>query len=379
MAMIRTALAGVGSCASSFLQLIAQDRRSDESPPGIPYDRIGGYALADVEIVTAFEVDAGKVGLELSKAIHQAPTKAVTHFDVEPTGVAVEPGLLGDGLDGVLGRHIEPHPDTAGVDVASVSRRLAESGADVLVCLLPTGSTRDVQAYAEAAANARVAFLNATPEPVALDERLAAAFARAGVPLLGDDLRSHVGATTVHTALIGLLASRGLRVRNTYQLNVGGNTDFLNLSDPVRSQSKVASKRRALDAAGIDASTVSAGPNGFVEHLGDTKVCFLRIEAESVLNSTVALDVRLEVEDSPNAAGVLASGVRIAKAAKDSGIAGVVDDVCPLLFKSPRQGRTEAEALSRFEEFVDRLDRSAGRAFADQAATIVRERNDHDC
>ncbi|HTI19447.1 MAG TPA: inositol-3-phosphate synthase [Kutzneria sp.] len=352
---LRVAIAGVGSCSSSLVQVAALAKQGNTALAGIMHPRIGGYGLDDVEFVAAFEVDAGKVGLDLSKAIFQSPVAAVEHVTVDTTGVLVEPGPLLDGLRGPLSDVVTIHPGSQDMDTDVVRRRLVETGAEVLVCLLPTGSTAAVQAYARAAALAGVAFVNATPEPVAHHDELVELFAQQGVPLLGDDLRSHLGATTLHTALLDLLHSRGLRVVNTYQLNVGGNTDFLNLADPGRSASKQKSKRRALSAAGIDASTVAAGPNGYVPHLGDRKVGFLRIEADSVLNSQLSLEIRMEVEDSPNAAGVLANAVRVAGAARAQRIGGVVDDVCAFLFKSPRRPSTDAASLQDFQTFVAAL------------------------
>ncbi|WP_405160858.1 inositol-3-phosphate synthase [Nocardia sp. NBC_01499] len=340
---------------SSLVQVVALARQSSTPLAGIMHERIGGYALDDIEFVAAFDVDAGKVGLDLSKAIFQSSNAANAHVSVDPVGVVVEAGPLLDGVTGPLSRIITTHEDSAGLDPDIIRRRLVETGAEVLVCLLPTGSTEAVQTYARAAALAGVPFVNATPEPVAHDADLVALFESRGVPLLGDDLRSHLGATTLHTALLDLLHSRGLRVINTYQLNVGGNMDFLNLADPGRSASKQRSKRRALSAAGIDASNVAAGPNGFVPHLGDTKIGFLRIEADSVLDTPLSLEIRMEVEDSPNAAGVLANAVRVAAAAKAGGISGVVDDVCAFLFKSPRQAATEAVGLRDFQAFVAAL------------------------
>ncbi|MFI9382471.1 inositol-3-phosphate synthase [Kutzneria sp. NPDC052558] len=352
---LRVAIAGVGSCSSSLVQVAALARQSTVPLAGIMHPRIGGYGLGELEFVAAFEVDAGKVGLDLSKAIFQSPVAATEHVTVDTTGVLVEPGPLLDGVQGPLSGIVTVHPDSVGMEPDVVRRRLVETGAEVLVCLLPTGSTDAVQAYARAAALAGVAFVNATPEPVAHEPELVELFERHGVPLLGDDLRSHLGATTLHTALLDLLHSRGLRVVNTYQLNVGGNTDFLNLADPGRSASKQKSKRRALTAAGIDASTVAAGPNGFVPHLLDRKVGFLRIEADSVLNSQLSLEIRMEVEDSPNAAGVLANAIRVAAAARGNGVAGVVDEVCAFLFKSPLRPATEAVGLRDFESFVAAL------------------------
>ncbi|QDL69625.1 myo-inositol-1-phosphate synthase [Streptomyces malaysiensis subsp. malaysiensis] len=357
MGEIRVALAGIGSCASSLVQTAGLTPPGTGPMNGIMYPRIGGYWVNDMRFVAAFDVDRRKVGLDVVKAIITPPVAAVLHVDVEPTGVLVEPGPLFDGIGGNLDGVIEPHPTSREVTIDQVADRLAAVGADVLVCLLPTGATNAVQAYARAAVKAGVAFVNATPEPVAHDPEIAAAFVSGGVPLLGDDLRSHLGATTLHTALIELLQSRGLAVVNTYQLNVGGNTDFLNLSDPRRAAGKVWTKRNALSAAGIDATTVSAGPNGFVEYLGDEKACFIRIEAASVLDSNLVLDIRMQVEDSPNAAGVLVNAVRIAKISAEQGHAGSVDDVCAFLFKNPPEGAPESVGIRKFRDYIDSVAR----------------------
>jgi myo-inositol-1-phosphate synthase len=350
---VRTAIAGVGGCASSLVQAVELARRDPTALAGIMCPDIGGYKLGDVDFVAAFDVDRNKVGLDLAKAIFTAPTAAIAHVDVEPKGVAVDCGILLDGIGGHLDGLIQPVDAASSVSVADLTRRLVDSRADVLVCLLPTGATQAVKAYARAAALAGVGFVNATPEPVAHDDELVALFTANGAPLLGDDLRSHLGATTLHTALIELLRSRNLEIVNTYQLNIGGNSDFLNLSDPSRAAGKVRTKRSALEAAGIDASNIAAGPNGYVEYLGDTKTCFLRLEATSVLYSTFVMDVRLQVEDSPNAAGVLASAVRIVKTAQDQRRSGLVNEVCPLLFKRPPDGATESAGLAMFQSFIE--------------------------
>jgi myo-inositol-1-phosphate synthase len=351
---IRVALAGVGSCASSLTQAVSMAREGGPMP-GVMFDRIGPYGLADIRFVTAFEVDAGKIGLDLAEAIGTAPTVAKMHTHVDSVGTAVEAGPLLDGIEGNLVGVIKPHPDSLDLPIERVTERLRETRADVLVCLLPTGSTRAVQSYARSAALAGVSFVNATPEPVAHDVDLVKLFSEKNVALLGDDLRSHLGATTLHTSLIELIQSRGLQIRNTYQLNVGGNTDFLNLADPERAVSKRASKRNALQAAGIDARNVAAGPNGFVEYLGDTKDCIIRIEASSMIGSALTLDVRLQVEDSPNAAGVLVSAIRLAKVAADRKQGGVIDEVCPMLFKSPRRGARESEGLQMLTDYVQKV------------------------
>lgn len=351
MGQVRTAIAGVGSCASSLVQMIALTR-SGASTTGVMFDDIGGYRVEDIEIVACFDVDKAKIGLDLADAIRTPLTAAAHHSDVPLMGIRVEVGPVLDGIEGELVSVVAIDPASETVDMNHVSQRLVESGADVLVCLLPTGATEAVRSYARAAAEAGVAFVNATPEAVAVDPGMAELFAINGAPILGDDLRSHVGATTLHTALIEMLHSRGVAVVNTYQLNVGGNTDFLNLSDPVRSASKRQTKRNALAAAGIDSSDVAAGPNGYVRFLNDTKHSIIRIEAESVLGSALTLDVRLEVEDSPNAAGPLISALRLAKTAADQGRSGAILEVCPTLFKNPPVGATESQGLAQLRAFV---------------------------
>ncbi|MGW4790866.1 inositol-3-phosphate synthase [Nonomuraea sp. NPDC004297] len=352
MKTLNVALAGVGSCASSLIQLTELASQTEMPLAGVVHERIGGYRLRDLRFVAAFDVDARKIDLDLAKAITVHPTAAVMRTQVLSLGTIVEAGPVLDGIDGNLIGVVTPHQKCENITIDQVRRRLVETSANVMVCLLPAGATEAVQAYARAAALSGVAFINATPDPVAHEPELTTLFEDRRVPLLGDDLRSHLGATTLHTALIELLHSRGLTITNTYQLNVGGNTDFLNLSDPRRAAHKVRTKRNALQAAGIDAENVSAGPSGFIEYLGDTKTCFIRIEANSVLDSPLSLDIRLQVEDSPNAAGVLASAVRLAAAAADQGRGGVIDEGCPYLFKSPRHGATALAGLRMFEDYV---------------------------
>jgi myo-inositol-1-phosphate synthase len=333
------------------------------------YSHIGGYHVGDVEFVAAFDVDENKLGRDLSDAIFTPPTAAVAHVAVAMQRVAVEPGPLLDGLGTYLQTVIAAHPSTLSVTEEDVTARLAHSAADVMVCFLPTGATRAVQTYARAAARAGVAFVNATPEPVAIDPHLVAMFESARAVLLGDDLRSHLGATTLHTALIELFRSRGLEITGTYQLNIGGNTDFLNLSEPGRAASKIESKRRALSSAGIDGSEVLAGPNGYSKSLGDSKTCHLRVQARGILDSPLSVELRLEVEDSPNAAGVVVNAVRVAKIARDRGLAGVVHAVCPFLFKSPPCGAAESKALRLFQDFVRRADTGVAPAGAGEGVS----------
>jgi myo-inositol-1-phosphate synthase len=310
---------------------------------------LGGYHVGDVEFVAAFDVDAAKVGLDLGKAVFAGQNNTIRFASVPETGVLVHRAPTLDGLGKYYRQTVEESP-LEPVDVAAVLR---DSKADVLVSYLPVGSEDAQKHYAQCCLDTGVAFVNAIPVFIASDPVWAKKFADAGVPIVGDDIKSQVGATIVHRILARLFEDRGMVLDRTYQLNVGGNTDFLNLADSRRAAGKMRTKRSALQAAGIDASTVSAGPSGFVSYLGDTKTCFIRIEAASVLDSPLVLDIRMEVEDSPNAAGVLVNAVRLAKTAMDRGESGVIDAVCPCLFKNPPRGATESQGLQQLTDYVN--------------------------
>lgn len=343
---IRLGVAGVGSCASSLAQVVL-----GEQLLGIGSETLGDYKVSDIEIVVAFDVAAEKVGADFASAIRSPLNAARLHASVPPAGFDVLPGPLEDGV-GESAR-IAVDPRSGDVCEGDVVRWLRDANCQVLVCLLPTGATEAVQMYARAAGRAGAAFVNGTPEPVARNPELVEHFKNCGVPLLGDDTRSMVGATTLHTQLIELLTAKGVAIDGTYQLNVGGNSDFLNLAEAGRSRSKIESKRYALRGAGLDSDDILAGPNGFAPHLGDRKVCLLNVEGRSVLGSRLAIDLRLEVEDSPNAAGTLVDAIRVARIAIDRGESGAVRDPSCLLFKSPPAGAESHSAASRlFWDYV---------------------------
>lgn len=244
---IKIAIAGVGNCASSLVQAVESEGEAPSTgrAPGLPFPRIGPYRVGDIRFVAAFDVDRRKVGRDLAEAIRAEPNCTTLYHDVRPLGVRVDAGPLGDGVRGRLANVVEIDTATAHGSVDAVAARLRETGAEVLVCYLPAGSSESVRSYSLAAAAAGVGFVNATPEVVANDPDMAALFARAGVPLLGDDVKSQFGATALHTALVELCASRGAVIDKTYQFNVGGNTDFLNMLSDDRAASKRASKLRA--------------------------------------------------------------------------------------------------------------------------------------
>lgn len=354
MQSIRVALAGAGNSACSFSQFVAiAQANPDAQLPGLMFRSVGGYRLSDVRIVAAFDVDAAKVGLTVAKAFTASSISATRFTQLGDDGDApVLPAPVLDGLTGPLSAVVKCADAARSATMEDVAEALNAYEVDVLVIALPTGASEAIRMFASAAISASVAVVNATPEPLARDKSLCRRFAKEGVVVLGDDLRSHLGATSLHTALIELITSRGLVPMATYQLNVGGNTDFLNLADPARSASKFTSKANALRAAGLTDLDPGAGPTGFVRHLKDTKVAFLNIKAMSVLGSEVEIDVKLRVEDSPNAAGVIANAVRAAKAAQDRGLSGSVNDASALLFKSPPRGLPECEARRAFLEFA---------------------------
>lgn len=354
MKTINVALAGTGNCAWSFSQFVALAQANpDVQLPGLMCQSVGEYRLSDVRVVLAFDVDAKKVGRTLSEAF-EAPSVCATDF--VPLGIdrdaPVLPAPVLDGLVGPLSAVVELAESARAATKEDVAKALVDFNVDVLVIVLPTGASEAIRMFARAALIAGVAVVNATPEELARDEGLCREFADAGIVILGDDLRSHLGATTLHTALVELLTGRGLIPMTTYQLNVGGNSDFLNLADPHRSVSKFRSKANALRAAGLTDLDFGAGPTGFVRHLGDTKICFVNLKAMSVLGSVVEIDLKLQVEDSPNAAGVIANAVRVAKVALDRGLTGTVNEASAMLFKSPPRGLPESEARSAFLKFT---------------------------
>lgn len=348
MNKIKIALIGVGSCASSLVQELDSKRES-----GIMFKHIGKYLVEDIEAVCALDVNEKKVGIPLRKAIFENINKAVQHVKVKKCDkdIIVEAGILFDGLRGYLSKYIRPHMNVD-QDINRVKQILKKSGAEVAICMLPTGSSRDVEEYALICAELGIAFINCTPEKICRNKTLVHKFLDNRVPLLGDDLRSHFGATTLHTILIEALLERGIEIKDTYQLNVGGNMDFLNLSSPERSKNKHESKKNALNAAGIDASEVAAGPNGYIKCLGDTKVCYLYIRGKSILESDISLDVKLTVEDSPNAVGVINTAIRIAKLALDKNISGALSSVNAFMFKSPDKPISSRMAYDNIKEFV---------------------------
>jgi myo-inositol-1-phosphate synthase len=348
---IAVAVVGVGNCASSFAQAVAAGQAGTLGTAGVAHPFLGDYGIGDIDIVAAFDVDARKVGRDLAEAITAMPNCTSNHVSVAPTGVVVRPGPVADGVPARLAATVEVCDEAMACTGEKVTAALRESDAEVLVSYLPTGSRLATACYAEAALSAEVGFINCNPEPVAGDPAWRARFAKSGVPLLGDDIRSQLGATRVHQAILDLCQAVGVVPSRTYQFNHGGNTDFLNMSEPARAASKKRSKEGAIGALLPAEAAFAAGPSGYVSFLGDQKVAYIRVEGSLLLGAPFSMEVRLQVEDSPNSAGVVLDAVRAARIARDRGQGGAITDVCPYLFKSPPERCADQEATLRFEAF----------------------------
>jgi myo-inositol-1-phosphate synthase len=350
---VRVAIAGVGNCASSLVQGVEYYRDADptDDVPGLMHVDLGGYHVGDVEFVAAFDVDAVKVGIDLGKAIAAGQNNTIKFADVGELGVVVERAPTFDGL-GEFYRDIVEESPYEPVDVVA---RLKESGADVLVSYLPVGSEEAQRFYAQACLDSGVAFVNAIPVFIASDPVWAQRFTEAGVPIVGDDIKSQVGATIVHRILTRLFEDRGVELDRTYQLNFGGNMDFKNMLERKRLQSKKISKTQSVTSQitqGIDARDVHIGPSDHVPWLDDRKWCYIRLEGRNFGDVPLNLELKLEVVDSPNSAGIVIDAVRTIKLALNHGIAGELDGPSSYLMKSPHTQRPDSEARDATEKFI---------------------------
>ena len=346
---VRVGLVGIGNCAASFLQGLAHYR--DAATPGLMTDDIGGYRVSDIEVVAAFDVVAGKVGQDVADAVFAAPNNTLRFADPPATGVAVARGPTLDGIGSTL-RDTLRESDEPVADVAALLRR---AGVDVLVNYLPVGAQRATEFYAEQALAAGCGFVNCIPVFIASDAAWRDRFAARRLPLIGDDIKSQVGATIVHRVLTNLFAERGVRLDRTYQLNFGGNADFLNMLDRDRLQSKKFSKTRAVTSqnpAPLPAGDVHVGPSDFVPWLGDRKIAYIRMEGTAFGGAPLNLELKLEVWDSPNSAGIVVDAVRCAKLASDRGLGGALVGPSSYFMKSPPEQFTDAEARERTLRFI---------------------------
>jgi len=353
MGSVRVAIVGVGNCASSLVQGVEYYKDADPASrvPGLMHVQFGPYHVRDIEFVAAFDVDAKKVGRDLAEAIVASENNTIRFCDVPPSGVTVQRGPTLDGL----GEYYTEIITESDEEPADVVRALRESGADVLVSYLPVGSEQADRFYAQCAIDAGVAFVNALPVFIASDPVWAKKFADAGVPIVGDDIKSQVGATITHRVLAKLFEDRGVELLRTYQLNFGGNMDFMNMLERKRLQSKKISKTQSVTSQiphEMAKADVHIGPSDHVPWLDDRKFAYVRLEGRSFGDTPLNLEYKLEVWDSPNSAGVIIDALRAAKIAKDRGIGGPVLSASSYFMKSPPEQYSDDQARDAVDKFI---------------------------
>ncbi len=360
MKSINIAIVGIGNCASSLVQGLEHYREGANDLVGLMHWELGGYKPSDIKVVAAWDVDTRKVGKDVAEAVFAKPNcTAVFAANLPATGTIVKMGAV---LDGVA-EHMSDYKDDRTFIVANdtqpskadIVAELKRSGTDVLMNYLPVGSQEATEFYAECALEAGVAFVNNIPVFIASNPVWAKKFEDAGVAIIGDDIKAQLGATIVHRVLTDLFAKRGVKLDRTYQLNTGGNTDFLNMSNHRRLESKKISKTEAVQSVAaerMDDDNVHIGPSDYVPWQNDNKVCFLRMEGQLFGGVPMNLELRLSVEDSPNSAGVAIDMIRCAAIAKDRGIAGVIDPASAYFCKHPRHQMTDDLAQIAVEDFI---------------------------
>jgi len=361
MKEIKVAVAGIGNCASSLIQGIEYYRRNNGKGPdsalGLMHHKLGGYAPSSIRIVAAFDVDKRKVGKPLGEALFSKPncTKVFQKIPVDP-GVKVE---MGNVLDGVAA-HMSNYPDdkrfvVAGKKASDVVKILKKTGADMLINYLPVGSEKATAFYAEACLKAGIGFINCVPVFIVSDRTWGKRFSDSGLPAIGDDIKSQIGATIIHRCLTRLFEDRGVKIDSTYQLNVGGNTDFLNMLNGSRLKMKKISKTEAVQSqmnVPLEYNKIHIGPSDYIPWLNDNKVCFLRIEGRGFGNVPMNIELRLSVEDSPNSAGVVIDAVRCCKIALDRGIGGPLVSPSAYFMKHPARQFSDDVAKAMVEDFI---------------------------
>jgi myo-inositol-1-phosphate synthase len=353
MAKLRVAIIGVGNCATSLIQGIEfyKDAKPTDTVPGLMHVQFGDYHISDIEFVAAFDVDALKVGKELVEATKASENNTIKICDAPKTNVIVQRGHTLDGL-GKYYRETITESDAAPVDVVQV---LKDTKTDVLVCYLPVGSEDADKYYAQCAIDAKVAYVNALPVFIASDPVWAKKFEDAGVPIVGDDIKSQVGATITHRVLARLFEDRGVILDRTYQLNVGGNMDFKNMLERDRLESKKISKTNAVTSNmdhEMGARNVHIGPSDYIPWLDDRKWAYVRLEGRAFGEVPLNLEYKLEVWDSPNSAGIIIDAVRAAKIAKDRGIGGAITSPASYFMKTPPIQMEDTKARSLVEAFI---------------------------
>ena len=383
MSRIRIAIAGVGNCARSLVQGLhhyaaraagnGYDARED-ADAGVMHPVLGGYRVGDIEVVAAFDIDSRKVGRPLEEAVFALPNNTKEfHRPIPPSGVTVQMGPVLDGVAPHMANY-PPHQrfEPSTLPPVAVARVLRESGAEILVSYMPVGSQKATEFYAQACLDSGVSFVNCVPCFVVSDPKWAAKFRDAGIPCVGDDIKAQVGATITHRTLARLFADRGVRIDSTYQLNTGGNTDFLNMLSRDRLASKKVSKTEAVQSqldVPLDPDRIHIGPSDFVPFLKDNKVCFIRMEGTGFGGVPMNLELRLSVEDSPNSAAVVVDAIRCCKLARDAGMAGPLEVPSAWCMKHPPRQMTDVDAKLGLEEFVND---AAAKIRAGQPRSVVR-------
>src|SRR3954471_13365800 len=367
---VRVAIVGTGNCANSFIQGVQYYKDADpsEEVPGLMHVDLGGYHVGDIEFVAAFDIDVEKVGKDLSEAIWAGQNDTIKFADVPKLGVEVHRGMTHDGL----GKYLKEKITKAPGETADIVGILKQTKADVLVCYLPVGSEQATKWYVEQALTAGVGFVNCLPVFIAREDYWDKRFTEAGLPIIGDDIKSQVGATIVHRQLARLFHERGVQLEHTSQLNVGGNMDFFNMLERERLDSKKISKTNAVTSVmgtELPERDVHVGPSDYVPWLTDRKWAHIRLEGKAFGDVPLTAELKLEVWDSPNSAGVVIDAVRLIKLALNNGVAGQLDGPSSYLMKSPHTQRPDDEAREQTEEYIAKHARkSAGQRAEELAA-----------
>ena len=369
MGKINVAIIGVGNCASSLIQGVYfyRNAKEGESVPGLMHVNLGGYHISDINFVAGIDIDKNKVGKDLSEAIFTLPNNTMKFTDVPPTGVKVSRGMLHDGLGKYLSQIIKKAPGST----ENIVKILKDTKTDVVINYLPVGSEEATKWYVEQILEAGCGFINCIPVFIAREKYWSDRFAEKGLPCIGDDIKSQVGATIVHRVLTKLFRDRGVKLEKTYQLNFGGNTDFLNMLERERLESKKISKTNAvtsqLDYKMAD-DDIHVGPSDYVPFLTDRKFCHIRMEGRSFGNAPILLELKLEVWDKPNSAGVVIDAIRCCKLALDNGLKGSLTDPSSYFMKSPMIQYSDEEARNRTDDYIAKYALKAEKITKEKAA-----------
>lgn len=351
MGKIRVAIAGLGSCASALIQGVEFYRNQKEGEiPGLMHVNFGGYYIEDIEFVAAFDVNSLKIGKDISEAIFTEPNLCAMFADVPTTGVKVLPGPISDGVAPHMKEPFHINEDHEASDVVQALKR---SKAEILINYLPVGSAKGTELYAQAALDAECAFINCIPEFIASIPEWGERFEGMGLPVAGDDIKSQVGATILHRAMAELFYDRGVHIDSTYQLNIGGNTDFLNMTVENRLRTKRVSKTEAVTSLIPYDVPTRIGPSDYVPFLEDHKICYIKVNGHGFGNLPITLDVKLRVNDSPNSGGVVIDVIRAVKIAIDRGISGPLTSISSYAFKHPPAQISDNIARRWVEEYIE--------------------------